>query len=107
MSRPVVRWVAGAAAPALLADVVRELPDGAAALAGGRVFVDGRRVLAPDGAVAPGSVVELYGERATNAGVRLLFEHAGFVFVDKAPGIATEPDHAGIDASVVARVAAE
>lgn len=108
MSRPVVRWVAAAGAPSPLADVVRQLsPDGAAALADGRVFVDGRRVLAPDFAVAPGGVVELHRERAARAGVVVLFEHAGFVFVDKPPGIATEPDHAGIEASVVARVAAE
>jgi len=108
MSRPSVRWVAAAGPSAPLADIVRELaPDGDAALAAGRVFVGGRRVLAPDFAVAPGSVVELHRERATDAAVHVLFEHAGFVFVDKAPGVATEPDHAGIDASVVARVATE
>lgn len=103
-----MRWVAAAGAPALLGDVVRALsPDGAAALADGRVFVDGRRLLAADFAVAAGSVVELHRERAANAGVVVLFEHAGFVFVDKPPGVATEPDHAGIDASVVGRVATE
>jgi 23S rRNA-/tRNA-specific pseudouridylate synthase len=108
MSRPVVRWVARAEAPVSLADVLRELGPGSdEALAAGRIFVDGRRVLAADFAVAPGRVVEIHRERAADAGVSVLFEHAGFVFVNKSPGIATEPDHGGIDASVVARVAAE
>jgi 23S rRNA-/tRNA-specific pseudouridylate synthase len=108
MSRPIVRWIAGADAPAPLADVLRELgPGSEEALGAGRIFVDGRRVLTPDFALAPGSVVEVHRERPPDAGVSLLFEHGGFVFVNKSPGIATEPDHAGIDASVIARVAAE
>jgi len=106
MSEPVVRWVASGDERAL-ADVVAQLgANGSAALADGRVFVDGRRVTEPNVVVQSGGVVELYAARSADRDVTVLAEHAGFVFVDKPPGIATEPDHAGVEGSLVARVAA-
>jgi 23S rRNA-/tRNA-specific pseudouridylate synthase len=95
-----------AAVAATLGDVVATLGAGGA-LADGRVFVDGMRVTEPGHAVQPGNVVEVHGARSADGEVTILAEHAGFVFVDKPPGVATEPDHAGIDASLVGRVARE
>ncbi|HEX5098354.1 MAG TPA: pseudouridine synthase [Polyangiaceae bacterium] len=105
MSEPVIRWVASGNERAV-ADIVTELgASGVEALAGGRVFVDGRRVTELSGVVRAGSVLEVYAARNVERDVTLLAEHAGFVFVDKPAGIATEPDHAGVAASLVARVA--
>jgi len=90
----------------LLGDIAADLgAGGAAALADGRVFVDGRRVTEASVVVPVGSVLEVYALRNVDRDVTVLAEHAGFVFVDKPPGLATEPDHAGVEASVVARVA--
>jgi 23S rRNA-/tRNA-specific pseudouridylate synthase len=105
MSEPVVRWVASGA-ERTVAQIATELgASGAEALADGRVFVGGRRVTEPNGVVQSGSVLEVYAARRVDRDVTMLAEHAGFVFVDKPPGIATEPDHAGVEASLVARVA--
>ena len=105
MSEPVVRWVVSGA-PRLLGEVAAELGEGGAeALADGRVFVDGRRVTEASLVVPVGSVLEVYATRNVDRDVTVLAEHAGLVFVDKPPGLATEPDHAGVEASVVARVA--
>jgi 23S rRNA-/tRNA-specific pseudouridylate synthase len=101
-----VRWVARAGAEGTLGELAQALGlGGAAALAEGRVFVDGRRVLDPELSVPGGSVVEVHRARVVDEDVSVLAEHAGFIFVDKPPGIATEPDHAGIEASLLARVA--
>lgn len=106
MSEPALRWVVAGEAERSLGSVIAELgPEGGAALADGRVFVDGRRTLEPTVAVGAGSVVEVHRARSSEGEVIVLAECAGFVFVDKPPGVATEPDHAGVEASVVARVA--
>jgi 23S rRNA-/tRNA-specific pseudouridylate synthase len=76
-----------------------------AALTEGRVFVGGRRAADALQALSGGDVVEVHPARAAAAGVAVLAEHAGLVFVSKPPGVATEPDHAGVAASLVGRVA--
>lgn len=104
MSRPLARWLQ----PPGATDTVGELIDrlGArAALAEGRVFVDARRVADPLLVVSAGSSLEVHPARTSDADVAILAEHAGLVFVSKPPGIATEPDHAGVSASLVGRVA--
>jgi 23S rRNA-/tRNA-specific pseudouridylate synthase len=102
MSRPSCRVVAPPGAQ--LAEVVARLvPDSAEALADGRVFVDGKRAGDAQLALRAGALVELYARRGTAGEVEILATHGGLVFVAKPAGIATEPDHAGIDDSLLAR----
>jgi 23S rRNA pseudouridine955/2504/2580 synthase/23S rRNA pseudouridine1911/1915/1917 synthase len=75
------------------------------ALVAGRVFVDGRRTTEPHTVVAAGSAVEVHAGRELALGVEILAEHRGLVFASKPAGMATEPDHAGIEGSLVAQVA--
>jgi 23S rRNA-/tRNA-specific pseudouridylate synthase len=108
VSGPRLRWVVPDGANETLGGVLERLGSGAFdALAEGRVFVDGRRAL--DGAepLTAGAVVEVHPGRAFADGVALLAEHAGLIFVHKPAGVATEPDHAGVAASLVERVARE
>ncbi|HTQ02894.1 MAG TPA: pseudouridine synthase [Polyangiaceae bacterium] len=105
MSRPLVRWVVPDAGETL-AELALRL--GARdAVAEGRLFVDGRRAGDPDLRVAAGSVVEVHAARDGAAPITILGEHGGLVFVSKPAGVATEPDHAGVAASLVARVETE
>jgi 23S rRNA-/tRNA-specific pseudouridylate synthase len=76
------------------------------ALADGRVFVAARRLLDPSTTLAPGSVIEVHAPRAIEGDASLLATHGELLFADKPPGMATEPDHAGIDGSLLARVSA-
>jgi 23S rRNA pseudouridine1911/1915/1917 synthase len=106
VSEPTVRWVVASQAERTLASVTAELgPGGGEALADGRVFVDGRRTLEPNLTLRPGSVVEVHPARSAEGEAIVLAERGGFVFVDKPPGMATEPDHAGVEASLLAHVA--
>jgi 23S rRNA-/tRNA-specific pseudouridylate synthase len=106
VSRPLLRWVTPEGASQALGELVVRLGTTAdGALAEGRLFVNGRRETAADVVVAPGSVVDVHARRDPVEGVAILAEHAGLLFAYKPSGIATEPDHAGIDASLVARVA--
>jgi 23S rRNA-/tRNA-specific pseudouridylate synthase len=91
--RPLLAVAAELGAPAL------------AALDEGRLFVDGKRVLDPAVVVAAGATVEMHAAREQADAVVVLARHDGLIFAYKPPGIATEPDHAGIDASLVAQVA--
>jgi 23S rRNA pseudouridine1911/1915/1917 synthase len=102
MSRPSCRVVA-AAGVRLDEVVARLVPDGVEAVAAGRVFVDGRRANDAGAALQPGALVELYARREAAGEVEILATHGGLVFVSKPAGVATEPDHAGIDDSLVAR----
>lgn len=102
MSRPLVRWVLDASEP--LGALVERL-GAQGAVTEGRVFVAGRRVTDALFVAPAGSVVEVHAARALAEGVTILAEQAGLVFVSKPPGIATEPDHAGVAASLVARAA--
>lgn len=74
------------------------------ALTDGRVFVAARRLLDPALTLAAGSVIEVHAPRAIDGDARLLATHGELLFADKPPGMATEPDHAGIDGSLLARV---
>jgi len=106
VSEPTVRWVVAGVVNRTLSAVASELgPSGAEALAEGRLFVDGRRVREPGLTVRPGSVLEMHPARSAEGDATVLVERGGFVFVDKPSGMATEPDHAGVEASLVARVA--
>jgi 23S rRNA pseudouridine1911/1915/1917 synthase len=106
VSRPLLRWVLAEGATEPLGVVVERLGTAAhGALAEGRVFVDGRRANDPALEVTAGSAIEVHASRRQAPGVAILAEHAGLVFVSKPCGVATEPDHAGIPASVVGRVA--
>lgn len=105
MSRPVLRWVARTGERSVRV-VAAELGASAlAALDDGRVFVNGKRVLDPSVVVAAGATVEVHAAREQADAVVVLARHDGLVFAYKPPGIATEPDHAGVDASLVAQVA--
>jgi 23S rRNA pseudouridine1911/1915/1917 synthase len=113
VSRPVFRHVVPPGASVSLAELVARLvpelrgAEGAAgseALADGRVFVDARRVTDAQALVPAGAVVELYARRDAVEGVAILATHGGLVFAAKPPGIATEPDHAGVDDSLTSQV---
>jgi 23S rRNA-/tRNA-specific pseudouridylate synthase len=106
VSRPELHWVvAETEAPALGDWLGRHAPEAVAALADGRVFVDGKRVTDPTSALAAGARVELFAARAENNELAVLARFEGLVVLDKPAGIATEPDHAGITNTVVARAA--
>ncbi|HEY3494194.1 MAG TPA: pseudouridine synthase [Polyangiaceae bacterium] len=104
MSRPVWRFVVPPPGATLGDVVARFAPDASAALSGGRVFVDQKRASDASARVAPDAVVELYASRAADEPLSILALHAGFVFVDKPPGLSTVPDHAGSTDCLVARV---
>jgi tRNA pseudouridine32 synthase/23S rRNA pseudouridine746 synthase len=76
------------------------------ALADGRVFVAARRLLDAAANVAAGSAIDVHAPRVADGDARVLATHGELVFADKPPGMATEPDHAGIDGSLLARVSA-
>lgn len=105
MSRPVLRWVAPAGEAAPLGDRLNALGADVSALGEGRVFLDGRRASEATESVATGAVIELYAARVADGEVTILATHGGLVFAAKPAGMATEPDHAGVGASLVARVA--
>lgn len=76
------------------------------ALADGRVFVAARRLVDPATTLAAGSVIEVHAPRTIDGDARLLATHGELLFADKPPGMATEPDHAGIERSLIARASA-
>ena len=105
MSRPALRWVAPAGEAAPLGERLSTLGADASALGEGRVFLDGRRAADAAESVAAGAVIELYLARVADGDVTILATHGGLVFAAKPAGMATEPDHAGVGASLVGRVA--
>ena len=106
MSRPALRWVvAEGETLALGVWLDRHAPGSQPSLGDGRVFVNGKRITDPGYPLEPGHCVELYAARVSDGEVRVLARFEGVVLVDKPAGLATEPDHAGIAASVVARAA--
>lgn len=106
MKQPVVRFVVPEGSSADLAGLCLRLGGAATtALGEGRLFVNAERVES-DRVVGAGSVVEIFAARTEPGALTILLERDGLVFVDKPPGVATEPDHAGSGASVVGRLAA-
>jgi tRNA pseudouridine32 synthase/23S rRNA pseudouridine746 synthase len=105
MTRPALRWVAPAGDAAPLGERLSALGVDAGALGEGRVFLDGRRASEAAESVAGGAIIELYAARVADGEVTILATHGGLVFAAKPAGMATEPDHAGVGASLVARVA--
>jgi len=107
VSRPELSWVVADGEPqGLGAWLERHAPEnGPSALADGRVFVDGKRLTDTAFTLSPGARVELYAARRSEGELSLLARFDGLVAVEKPAGMATEPDHAGIAASVVARAA--
>jgi 23S rRNA-/tRNA-specific pseudouridylate synthase len=97
-------WVVEPGERLRLAEVLRRLGQAQAALAEGRVFVEGRRVLDPALCLEPGQRVELYPARRGSAGVELLEQRDGLVAALKPAELPTEPDHHGLD-SLRTRVA--
>lgn len=78
----------------------------ASALADGRLFVDGRRVLDPKELLRPGARVEIFAARSSAPSeLRVLGRWGGIAAVEKPCGLATEPDHSGIANTVVALAA--
>ena len=105
---PARRWVTSADDGSTLSDVLERMgADDAAALAEGRVFVDGRRANRASQRLGPGALVEVHSRRAATSGVTILSERDGIVAVDKPPSLASEPEHGGIDATVGAALAEE
>jgi 23S rRNA-/tRNA-specific pseudouridylate synthase len=108
VSAPRLRWVVPDGTNETLGALIARLAsDFDGALAEGRVFVNGRRATDAAAHLTPGAVVEVHAGREPAAGVTLLAEHTGLVFVNKPAGVATEPDHAGVANSLVERVARE
>lgn len=99
MSSPLLRWVVAEAGSltALLAQ--QGLP---AALAEGRVFVDGKRAGAELSLVA-GAVVEVFAPRPSST-ITLLSDEDGVLAVYKPAALPTEPDKSGAD-SVLSQLA--
>lgn len=92
MSSPLFRWVV--AAPTSLV----ELLSGhglAAALADGRVFVDGKRG-SSEGALPAGAVLEVFAPRPRSR-IEILHESEDVFAVHKPAALPTEPDHSGAD----------
>ncbi len=106
MKQPVVRFVVPAGSTAALAELCARFGGSATtALDEGRLFVNAERVEV-DRVVESGSVVEIFAARVEPEALPILLERDGLVFIDKPPGVATEPDHAGSGASVLGRLAA-
>ncbi len=71
-----------------------ERADAAAALADGRVFVNGRRTTEASLELEPGARVEVYRARAAGPPPQILVDDGGLVVVSKPCGMATEPSGA-------------
>ncbi|MFZ5896484.1 MAG: RluA family pseudouridine synthase [Myxococcota bacterium] len=102
MSRPQYSWVVNQEEP------LRALLDRygqAAALAEGRVFVEGKRAVELHALLETGARVDVYAPRETGASIEILSRQAGLVFVSKPVGIATEPERRGTQGTVLDRVA--
>jgi 23S rRNA-/tRNA-specific pseudouridylate synthase len=104
MSRPSERWIATEVET--LACVLDRLGS-RAALDQGRVFVAGRRARDLEELLPIGASVEIYPPRASPSRLRVLRAQSGLVFVDKPPGIATEPERRGASGTLVSLVAEE
>jgi 23S rRNA-/tRNA-specific pseudouridylate synthase len=92
MSSPLFRWVA--ATPLSLSQLLAEHRLGAA-VAEGRVFVDGKRA-AGEQALGAGAVVEVFAARP-RAVIEILSEGDGVIAVQKPAALPTEPDKSGAD----------
>jgi 23S rRNA-/tRNA-specific pseudouridylate synthase len=95
MSVPELRWVVEGEALALAPLLERMGPGIAAALAEGRVFIDGKRAREPAELVAAGSVVEVFRARPAASEVVILGERPGLVAAYKPALLPTEPDQHG------------
>ncbi|MBN1609571.1 MAG: RluA family pseudouridine synthase [Polyangiaceae bacterium] len=98
-------WFVRAGDGRTLAGVLERLGEAHAAVREGRVFVNGRRARDPRGAVGVGDRVEVSSRSPAFESIRLVERRGGIAVVYKPPGIATEPDRSGRDASVVAQAA--
>lgn len=105
MSRPIVRYVV--AEPRLaLAAVIEQLGEqGRAALAEGRLFVNGVRIREAGIVIEAGGSVEIFAPRQASQGVCVLARHAGFVAVYKPPLLPTEPDRSGANRTLLTEIA--
>lgn len=104
MSRPSQRWLASGT------ETLRGLLERAGselALVEGRVFIDGKR--ADDAELLPpsGAAVEIFEPRSLALNPCILRVEGGLAFVEKPPGIATEPDQRGASTSLLHWAAAE
>lgn len=102
MSRPITSFVCRE--PEELSLLLARLEAGDA-LGEGRVFVDGERA-AHSRALEAGARVEIYAARPAVAPLRVLALRDGLAFVEKPPGLATEPERRG-SYSLVTQFAAE
>ncbi|HLV20724.1 MAG TPA: pseudouridine synthase [Polyangiaceae bacterium] len=95
-------WVVQA--PCTLAGVL-EAMGSAGAVQQGRVFVDGRRVLADTGELVAGSIVEVFEARPPLEPARALDRREGLVVAFKPAAMPTEPDRRGSGDSLVRVIA--
>jgi 23S rRNA-/tRNA-specific pseudouridylate synthase len=105
VSEPLLRVVTREGGPRALGAIAEELGM-TDALVDGRVFVAAKRLVDPSHEVGPGSVIEVHAAREIDGEAQILATHGELIFAYKPPGMSTEPDHAGIDGSLVARVSA-
>ncbi len=85
--------------------VRRAVPGDVRAVAEGRVFVGRRRVLAGAEPVAIGDAITIAGAVEPHGPVAILARGAGWVAVDKPPGIPTIPDQEGASHALIALAA--
>jgi 23S rRNA-/tRNA-specific pseudouridylate synthase len=103
---PFRHWFVRAGDGRTLAAVLARLGETHAAVCEGRAFVNGRRASDPRAAVAVGDRVDVSGRgHGGSESIRLLDRRGGIAVICKPPGIATEPDRSGTEASVVVQTA--
>jgi 23S rRNA-/tRNA-specific pseudouridylate synthase len=99
------RWFVRTGDGPTLAAVLERFEEGPAAVREGRVFVNGRRASDPGAAVAIGDRVDVSSRGPAFETIQLMDRRGGIAVVYKPPGIATEPDRSGKEASVVVQAA--
>ena len=102
---PSRRWLVQAGDGRTLAAVLERLGEAHAAVREGRVFFNGRRASDPLAAVAVGDRVEVSRRSHGCESIRLMDRRGGIAVIYKPPGIATEPDRSGKEASVINQAA--
>jgi 23S rRNA-/tRNA-specific pseudouridylate synthase len=105
VTRPKRRWIVDTDAIALGDWVQRFEPDGARAVAEGRVFVDARRVVDARHVVHRGACLELYATRQAEGEVRIVAEQGGLIAAFKPALLATEPDKSGAHVTLLGEAA--
>jgi tRNA pseudouridine32 synthase/23S rRNA pseudouridine746 synthase len=98
-------WCVRAGDGRTVAAVLGRLGEQRAAVHEGRVFVNGRRASDPRAPVAVGDQLEVSSHGRAFESIRTMDRRGGIAVIYKPPGIPTEPDRSGSEASLVAQAA--